>query len=439
MKKSLLFLSFSMVTFLNFLAQTTSNLVVFAEDATPFYVIVNGIKQNVEPQTNVKITGLTNPANQVKVIFKNTSLPSLNQQVYFQEMGVEATMKITNTKNGYKLRYFGEVPLQTTPTVDNSQWVSSFHATEPTQNTGVGGITTTTVVEEVVTTTTTTPVNTNTNVNVGTNGMGTTTTTTVNGTNTNTNTTVGTTENVNFNTNMNVNGDGASTNMGVNTNVSSTTTGNTESVNIGMNVGGVGVNMNVNVSETGMGTNQNVNYNETNTVTTNTTSNTSTGNATNVGVNTGFGTTSTTGTGSVSTTTTTTTTTTSTGTNNTVNTNTNVGNTTTGTPVYYVDGYSGAVGCAMPQAKIDKIKSVIEAESFSEDKMNVAKQATKNKCLTTAQVIEIAELFSFEDEKLAFVKYAYAYTYDVDNYYEINSIFDFSGTKDEFNKFLSTK
>jgi hypothetical protein len=122
-----------------------------------------------------------------------------------------------------------------------------------------------------------------------------------------------------------------------------------------------------------------------------------------------------------------------------VNANTTVGNTTTATPVYYVDGYSGAVGCAMPQSKIDKIKSVIEAESFSEDKMNVAKQATKNKCLTTAQVIEIAELFSFEDEKLAFVKYAYAYTYDVDNYYEINSIFDFSGTKDEFNKFLSTK
>ncbi len=439
MKKSLLLLSCSILTMMSILAQKASNLVVFAEDATPFYVIVNGIKQNVEPQTNVKITGLTNQANQVRVVFKNTSLPSLNQQVYFQEMGVEATMRITNTKKGYKLRYFGEVPLGTT-TVDNTQWVSSVQATEPTVNTGTGGVVTTTVVEEVVTTTTSTPVNTN--VNVGVNGMGTTTTTTINE---NTSTTTGTPETINMNTHMNVGGMGTATNVGVSTNVNSTstTTGNGENVNIGMNVGGVGINMNVNVTETGMGTNQNVNYNESNTVTTHTSTGTNMGTSTNgattnVGVNTGFGTTSTNiGAGNVSTTTTTTTTTSSSTTG--VSTNNATVNTTSATPVYYVDGYSGAVGCAVPQSKIDKIKSVIEAEAFSENKMNVAKQATKNKCMTTAQVIEIAELFSFEDEKLEFVKYAYAYTYDVDNYYEINSIFDFSSTKDDFNKFLSTK
>lgn len=434
MKKSLLFLSLSMFTLVNFIAQKTSNLVVFAEDATPFYVIVNGIKQNIEPQTNVKITGLTNQANQVRVIFKNTQIPSLNQQIYFQEMGVEATIKITNTKKGYKLRYFGEVPIESTP-ISSSQWVSSVQATEPTVNTGVGGVvTTTTVVEEVVTTTTTSPINTTTNVNVGSNNMGTTTTTV-----TGSNSSVGTSENVNFNTNMNVNGGGTSTNMGVNTNVNTNSTGTSESVNVGMNVGGVSFNMNVNVTESGLGINQNVNVNETNSTTT---TNNST---TNVGVNSGFGATSTSTnsnlgtTNSTVTTTTTTTTSSSTGMGNTMNTNTNVGTSSTATQVTYVDGYTGSIGCTMPQAKIDKIKSVIEAESFSENKMNVAKQAIKNKCLTTAQVIELAELFSFENDKLAFVKFAYAYTYDVDNYYEINSIFDFSSTKDDFNKFLSTK
>jgi hypothetical protein len=452
---------------MSILAQKASNLVVFAEDATPFYVIVNGIKQNVEPQTNVKITGLTNQANQVRVVFKNTSLPSLNQQVYFQEMGVEATMRITNTKKGYKLRYFGEVPLGTTA-VDNTQWVSSVQATEPTVNTGTGGIVTTTVVEEVVTTTTSTPVNTN--VNVGVNGMGTTTTTTMTGTpetvnmNTNMNvggmgtsttttvnensTTTGTPENINMNTNMNITGLGEPINVGMNANVNSTTTptGSGENVNVGMNVGGIGFNMNVNVTESGMGTNQNVTMNESNTVTTHTSTGTPTigtttnGATTNVGVNSGFGTTSTNiSGGNINSTTSTTTTTTSSSSSTGVSTNNATVNTTTTTPVYYVEGYSGAVGCAVPQTQIDKIKSVIEAEAFSEDKMSAAKQATKNKCLTTAQVIEIAELFAFENEKLDYVKYAYAYTYDVDNFYEINSIFDFSSTKEDLNKFLSTK
>ncbi len=69
MKTVLFFLSVMFLTQMSF-AQKTSNLIIFAEDATPFYAIVNGIKQNTEPQTNVKITGLTNPANQVKVILR---------------------------------------------------------------------------------------------------------------------------------------------------------------------------------------------------------------------------------------------------------------------------------------------------------------------------------------------------------------------------------
>lgn len=391
MKKLLLLSSLCSIFLFTAFGQKTSNLVIFAEDATPFYAIVNGIKQNIEPQTNVKITGLTNEINQVRVIFKNTNIPSLNQQVYFQSMGVEATMRITNTKKGYKLRYFGEVPLTETTVVDNTQWVSVLQASEPVVNTGVGGAvtTTTTVVEEKVTTTTNaSPTNTATNVNIG----------------TTTNTAA------------------VSTNVTTNATSIGTATGTGENVNIGMNVGGVGFNMNVNVTETGLGTNQNVNYNET----TATTTTTNSGASTNVGTTTS---------GSVTTTTTTTTTSTS-GTPIGSGNNVVVANPT---PIVYVEGYSGVVGCAIPLTKIDAVKKAIEAEDFSENKMIVAKQATKNKCLTTAQVIEIAELFSFENEKLEYAKFAYAYTYDVDNYYQVNSVFSFSSSKEALNKHITTR
>jgi hypothetical protein len=417
MKKSVLFITASLLTVTSLFAQRTSNLVIFAEDATPFFAIVNGIRQNIEPQTNVKITGLTNNANTVRVIFSNTAIPALSQNIYFQDMGVEATIKITNTKKGYKLRYFGEVPLESAP-VDNSQWVSTFQVAEPTVNVNTNAnsnaVVTTTVVEEVVTTTASGGTG-NVNANVGTNGFGTTTSTNAGGTD----------ENLNFNTNVSVNdGTGLNSNIGMNTQVSSTstTTGTGENVSIGINMGGVGFNMNVNVNESGTGIGQNINYNET-------VSSTSSSNTVGVG--------NTAAVGTVSTTTTTTTTSTGSGFDN-WNTGTTHQATTTA-QTQYVEGYTGYIGCAMPQSKVDNIKTAIDNESFSSNKMQVAKQATKNKCLTTDQVIEIAEMFSFEDDKLEYVKYAYDFTYDRDNYYQVNSIFSFSATKDKLNAFLSTK
>lgn len=134
MKKILLLSIFSLGYIFNSFAQTTSNFVVFSEDASLFYVIVNGIKQNVEPQSNVKITGLTNPNNQVTIVFANEKLGSLKKNIWFQEMGVEATAKITKTKKGLKLRYFGEVPISSAPATPNA-WTTTYSTSEPTSNT----------------------------------------------------------------------------------------------------------------------------------------------------------------------------------------------------------------------------------------------------------------------------------------------------------------
>ena len=369
MKTVLFFLSAMFLTHMSF-AQKTSNLIIFAEDATPFYAIVNGIKQNTEPQTNVKITGLTNPANQVKVIFKDPNIPALDKQIYFQEMNVEATMKIANTNKGYKLRYFGEVSMGSA-VADPTQNIITYHTVEPSVSaphnpvTTTQPVTTTVVVEE----TTTTVVNNN-------------------PTNTQVNTTV-------------------------RDNTTTTGTGK-ENVNMSVNVGGVGFNMDVNINDGFGEVNSDVN-------TTTTTTNTNTNAYNDVNYN-----------QSTTITTTTTTSTTGGGFDNTM-----YNEEIQTEPVYYVEGYTGSVGCAVPSQNFSSILSAIEDESFSDDKMNIAKQATKNKCLTTDQVIEICNLFSFEDDKLEFAKYAYARTYDIDDYYKVNSVFGFSSSKEELNDFIN--
>ena len=56
-KKSIL-LSFSLFIF-TFAFSQKSNLVFFTEQGEPFYVVLNGIKQNADARTNVKIIDLT--------------------------------------------------------------------------------------------------------------------------------------------------------------------------------------------------------------------------------------------------------------------------------------------------------------------------------------------------------------------------------------------
>jgi hypothetical protein len=106
-----IFLLFLMFSSLFIQAQNSSNLVVFSEDAAPFYLTLNGIRQNATPQTNIKITGITGETHALLIIFEDNSLGTLKQNVYFHDMGVEVSSKIVTTKNGMKLRYFGEIPL----------------------------------------------------------------------------------------------------------------------------------------------------------------------------------------------------------------------------------------------------------------------------------------------------------------------------------------
>jgi len=96
------------------------------------------------------------------------------------------------------------------------------------------------------------------------------------------------------------------------------------------------------------------------------------------------------------------------------------------------------LGCTPPD-NVSEIEEAIKAESFAADRMNVAKQFLESNCLTTAQVKQLAPLFTFEGDRLEFVKAAYPKVADRANYWKLNSAFTFSSSKDALNAFLKGK
>lgn len=268
MKRILLIKALTIITVLSGIAQTTSNLIIFASDSIPFYAIINGIKQNSDPQTNVKITGLSNNQNHVKVVFADGITADVDKNFYFESMNVEVTARIASTTEGYKLRYFGEVAMG--QAAKNEQQVQIVYQSVDSSATNM------VVVDETITTTTTS---------------------------------------VGMNTESEVQNDS----------------------------------------------------------------------------------------------------------------------------VVYVSGYNGKTGCIPPLSDVNAIKNVVEEENFSDKKIMIAKQALKGKCMSVQNIITISESFDFEDKKLEFAKFAYDYTYDVDNFYQVNKIFDFSSSKEELNEYVSNR
>lgn len=97
-----------------------SNFIFFSEDGNSFFIIMNGVKQNQNGQTNVRVENLSAPSYKVKVIFEDKTIPSINKNVYTKP-GIEITYRIKkNVKGENVLRYYTENPISYDPiVVDN--------------------------------------------------------------------------------------------------------------------------------------------------------------------------------------------------------------------------------------------------------------------------------------------------------------------------------
>jgi len=292
-------------------AQKT-NLIFFTEQGERFYLVLNGIQQNAEAQTNVMVTDLPAPSYKLKIKFEDTQLGEIDKNIMFGQ-GTETTFVIKKSnKNEWVVRYMNEVPLAQAPPPPPDRPVLVYSTVPPAPAI--------TVIQTSTTTTTTAPI--------------------------------------------------GGTAVGVS--VADPATG----VNINMNIGGVA----------------------TGTTTTTTSSIT----------------TSSMGAGTVA--------------------------VIEEPPVYALPGYSGPIGCHWPMSsgEFDNVKNSISSKSFEDSKLTIAKQVINVNCLLCGQVKEIMLLFSYEDTRLELAKYAYGYTYDIGNYYQLNDAFTFESSIEELNEYINT-
>jgi hypothetical protein len=330
-KLLLLFLFTSQLIF----AQTSS-ITVFSQEGERFYVIVNGVRQNDAPSTNVKVTDLEKPNYLVKIIFEDQSIASLNQNVYlldYDEKRTNVTFNLKRDKKGKMKMAMNSFDYDVNSSKGTD--VVKYHEVEnpisiPAKNTT--SIPTTTSSKS--TTTSSTP----------------------------------------------------------------TATTKTETTTVDMNMLGIGVNTKIEESEDNVNVNLNIG-----------------------GINTSV----------------------------TTETDTPVKHgrpkvlkdeIVTEKPVTTTAVENTAKNCTikMSTADFQRAKSSVEKQSFAETKMKVAKQITTSNCLSTDQIIEIVNLFSFEENKLDYAKFAYSKCVDKNNYFMVNDAFSFSSSTDELTEYIES-
>jgi hypothetical protein len=112
---------------INGLKAQSSNLIFFSEQGEHFSIVLNGVMQNVHPETNIKVTDLPAPNYKLKVIFEDKSLPDIDKTLVFGQ-GTETTFSIRkNKKNQYVVRYQGEIPIAQAPGEVPFQEVIIYH------------------------------------------------------------------------------------------------------------------------------------------------------------------------------------------------------------------------------------------------------------------------------------------------------------------------
>ena len=317
--KKLLFIV--MVLFAPIISFAQGVITIFSEDGDKFYLILNGVKQNSAPQTNVRVDGLTNEYYSGKIVFEDNTKPEITKNLSIKDMSsgnlVEATYKIKKTKDGdLKLRFYSFTPVQPNYNPPADMYVAHY---------GQAPAVTT---QTTVTTTQT-----------GTNAGG---------------------------INMNVGAGGLNMNVSV----------------PDANNGNGGVSMNIN-----MGGLNNGNTNVTQTTTTTTTTD-----------------------------------------NNSGYSNTDI------------QQQRGGGNCTYPTlagATFNSALQSINSSSFDDTKLSTANSILSSNCVSTDQVVQICNVFSFEVNKLKFAKAAYSKTTDPNNYFKVVNVFTFDSNKTDLNNFIT--
>ena len=90
----------------------------------------------------------------------------------------------------------------------------------------------------------------------------------------------------------------------------------------------------------------------------------------------------------------------------------------------------------MSQHDYDEAYRMISNETYDNTKLTLAKQVVANNPMTVRQIADICKLFSFENNKLEFAKYAYSFCTEQNKYYLLNEVFTYDASKHELNEYI---
>lgn len=94
---------------------------------------------------------------------------------------------------------------------------------------------------------------------------------------------------------------------------------------------------------------------------------------------------------------------------------------------------------AMSSASFNDLLKHINDAGFESERMNIAEQAITQNNLSSSQLVKIMQALSFESSRLTIAKLVYPKLVDPENIYQINQGFNFSSSKDEFNRFVQSQ
>ncbi len=94
-----------------------NTLTIFSENGDLFYVVINRVKQNINPQSNIRIEGLMQPVNDVQILFADNTTRAIIRKVTFQNpidnKSINVTLKMNRGNDGdVKLRFFMSMPMK---------------------------------------------------------------------------------------------------------------------------------------------------------------------------------------------------------------------------------------------------------------------------------------------------------------------------------------
>ncbi len=372
-----------------------SNLSIFNNNGQQFYVVLNGIRQNSKPETNVQVSQIKNGSYAVKVIFADGKTPDIDKN-FMIDAPYDITARIIFKKGKGKLQMIGQEP--THGVIQEAVVYRPSDAAVYSDAVVVNSISNQNAAAAATQITQTLPVQTSTTTQTTGTGNATGVNMNMNVQETTTNTTV-----TNMNNNANPN----------------------ENVNLNMNlsVGGVNLNLNANASGTGLGAGTTVSE----TTTTTTTSSSSTVSTSSASTTSGVGL------------------------NSNININQSGANQTvqgqTNTQVLQQQQQQQQViqnqqqghfvNCTQTMNRLEAFKAELQDQSFEEDRLEALKLAMNKTCLSTAQAGQLLDLFTFDENRLEAAKFLSDRLTDRDNAGSLAMKLTFDSSKMEYRRYIS--